>query len=176
MEKRRWSEHDARPALSIPGPQANAGHDRSLAFYLAAAETAIASEATSVLLVAQPKRLMFLGDKPGQRRFRPDRETIAPQPDASSGGLTSHARNNFPGPPRPFIDAAKVGRIASLPGQRRLAAVPTATRLRIQTCRRLPPFGRAAAHPPRGSSRTCSPKDPMAGPTTLASRADSAVG
>lgn len=55
MEKRRWSEHSARPALSIPGPRANAGHVHSSAFYLAADdETAIASEATSVILVAQP--------------------------------------------------------------------------------------------------------------------------
>ena len=78
MDKRRWSEHHARPALSIPGPQANAGHDRSLAFYLAADETAIASKATSVLPVARPKRLMFFDAKPGQRRFRPDLETLTP--------------------------------------------------------------------------------------------------
>jgi len=78
MDKRRWSEHHARPALSIPGPRANAGHDHSLAFYLAADETAIASEATAVILVAQPKRLMFFGDKSGQPRFRPDLETLAP--------------------------------------------------------------------------------------------------
>jgi len=44
-------------------------------------------------------------------------------------------------PTRPFIDAANVGRMASFPGQRRLAAGRTATRLRLKTCRRLPPFG-----------------------------------
>jgi len=52
MEKRRWSEHHARPALSMPGPRANAGHDRSLAFYLAADETATVSGITSVLRFA----------------------------------------------------------------------------------------------------------------------------
>jgi len=78
MEKRRWSEHHARPALSIPGPQANAGHDHSLAFYLAYYEIATASEAASVLLVAQPKRLMLFDDKPGQRRFSPGLQARAP--------------------------------------------------------------------------------------------------
>jgi len=106
MEKRRWGERDARPALSIPGPQANAGHDRSLAIYLAAAET------VSV---------------PGEGR-------------AATGPQLRFQSAGYPGPPRPFIDAARVGRMVSPPGQRRLAAGRAATRMRLQTCRRLPPF------------------------------------
>ena len=106
MEKRRWGERDARPALSIPGPQANAGHDHPLAFYLAAAKTA---------------------SVPGEGRA-----AAGPQPRFQSA--------DYPGPTWPFIDAAKVGRTASLPGQLRLAVGPTATRLRLQTSRRLPPF------------------------------------
>ena len=125
MEKRRWSEHDARPALSIPGPQANAGHDRSLAFYLAAAETAIASEATSVLLVAQPKRLMFLGDKPGQRRFRPDRETIAPHRMRHPAGSRATPATTFLARPGPSSTLPKLG---ALPRFRASAA--------LQPCRR----------------------------------------
>jgi len=88
-EKRRWSERDARPALSNPGPRTNAGHDRSLAFYLADDETATV---------------------PGEGRA-----ATGPQPRFQSAG--------YPGPPRPFIDAARVGRMASPPGQRRLAAI-----------------------------------------------------
>jgi len=87
MEKRRWSEHGARPAFSIPGPQANAGHDHPLAFYLAAAKTA---------------------SVPGEGRA-----ATGPQPRIQSAG--------YPGPARPFIDAANVGRMVSLPAQRRLA-------------------------------------------------------